>query len=130
MPGGLFGEGQEVAMVAHSLIASDRVEGTAVCQPGGKAIGTIERLMIDKVSGKIAYAVLAFGGFLGFSQKHFPVPWDALKYNLEADAYELDINEDQLRQAPSYQAGEEFDWGDRSYETVMRARYPSHVGWE
>jgi hypothetical protein len=40
--------------MAHNLIASDRVEGTAVCQPGGKAIGTIQRLMIDKASGKIA----------------------------------------------------------------------------
>src|SRR3954471_9351094 len=97
------------APMAHNLIASDRVEGTAVCQPGGKTIGTIQRLMIDKVSGHIAYAVLTFGGFLGFGQKHFPIPWDALKYNLEAEAYELDINEEQLRQAPFHEPGQEFD---------------------
>ena len=63
--------------MAHNLIASDRVEGTAVCRPGGKKIGVIRRLMIDKVSGKVAYAVLTFGGFLHFG----PVPWAALNYN-------------------------------------------------
>jgi hypothetical protein len=56
----------------HSLIASDRVEGTPVRRTGGEKIGTIERLMIDKISGNVAYAVLSFGGFLGMGQKHFP----------------------------------------------------------
>jgi sporulation protein YlmC with PRC-barrel domain len=115
--------------MAHNLIASDRVEGTAVCQPDGKRIGRIERLMIDKLSGRIAYAVLTFGGFLGVGEKHFPVPWSALKYNLAAEAYELDLDQEQLRQAPAYQAGEEFDWGERS-QTLVRARYPTHTGWE
>ena len=55
----------------HSLIASDRVEGTAVRRPKGHKIGTIERLMIDKISGKVAYAVLSFGGILGI---RWPVP--------------------------------------------------------
>ena len=49
----------------HRLIASDRVEGTAVRRSDGTKVGTIERLMIDKVSGKVAYAVLSFGGFMG-----------------------------------------------------------------
>jgi len=60
--------------MAHNLIASDRIEGTSVCRPRGEKIGEIQRLMIDKISGKVAYAVLSFGGFLGFAQKHFPVP--------------------------------------------------------
>jgi sporulation protein YlmC with PRC-barrel domain len=64
--------------MTHNLIASDRVEGTSVCRPTGEKIGTIQRLMIDKVSGKVAYAVLSFGGFLGFVQRHFPVPWGRL----------------------------------------------------
>jgi PRC-barrel domain len=55
--------------MAHNLIASDRVEGTPVCRPTGEQIGVIQRLMIDKLSGQIAYAVLSFGGFLGFGQK-------------------------------------------------------------
>jgi hypothetical protein len=66
--------------MTHNLISSDRVEGTPVCRPTGEQIGVIQRVMIDKLSGQVAYAILTFGGFLGFGQKHFPVPWRSLKY--------------------------------------------------
>jgi PRC-barrel domain. len=56
----------------HRFVASDRVEGTLVRRSDGTKIGTIERLMIDKVSGKVAYAVLGFGGFMGVGVKHLP----------------------------------------------------------
>ena len=117
--------------MAHNLIASDRVEGTPVCRPTGEQIGLIQRLMIDKLSGQIAYAVLSFGGFLGFGQKHFPVPWRSLKYNPKHGAYEFEVTEEQLRAAPSFAPGEEFDWGDRSDEIQILVRhYPVHHGWE
>jgi len=58
----------------HNLIASDRVEGTPVVDTRGVKIGTIQRLMIDKFSGNIAYGVLTFGGFLGWGEKHFRSP--------------------------------------------------------
>ncbi len=63
----------------HSLIASDRVEGTPVRRSSGEKIGTIQRLMVDKLSGKVAYAVLSFGGFIGLGQKHLPIPWVAVE---------------------------------------------------
>jgi len=116
--------------MSHTLIASDRVEGTAVFDRGGKNIGTIQRVMIDKLSGTIAYAVLTFGGFFGLGQKHFPIPWHALKYNVNRGAhgaYEVEIAEDQLKDAPSHGPGEDFDWGDRSDD--IRARFPTHSGW-
>ncbi len=116
--------------MAHNLIASDRVEGTAVCRPGGEKIGVIQRLMIDKLSGKVVYAVLTFGGFLGFGQKHFPVPWASLKYNLQREAYEVDITEEQLRNAPSYVGDQEFDWGDRSREIAIHKVYRTPHYWE
>jgi hypothetical protein len=59
----------------HQLIASDRVEGTAVRRPNGDMIGHIERLMIDKVSGQVSYAVMSSGGFLGMGAKLLPLPW-------------------------------------------------------
>jgi hypothetical protein len=116
--------------MAHNLIASDRVEGTAVCQPTGEKIGTIERLMIDKLSGKVAYAILKFGGFLGLGEKHFPVPWVALKYNLQRQAYEAGITLEQIRMAPSYVGDQEFDWGDRSREIVIHTVYRAPHYWE
>src|SRR5689334_24917150 len=99
---------------AHNLIASDRVEGTPVRRSSGEKIGTIERLMIDKLSGNVAYAVLSFGGFLGIGQKHLPVPWARLTYDRNLGAYHLDLTEDELKAAPSFAADQEFDWGDRS----------------
>jgi hypothetical protein len=114
----------------HSLIASDRIEGTLVYHPGGIRIGTIERVMIDKVSGKVAYAVLNFGGFLGFGEKHFPVPWASLKYNIQREAYEAAITEEQLRGAPSHGAGEDFDWGNRTDETLIHSIYSTGHYWD
>ena len=116
--------------MAHSLIASDSVEKTTVCRSSGEKIGTIQRLMIDKLSGKVAYVVLHFGGFLGFGEMHFPVPWAALKYNLQREVYEVDITEEQLRSAPSYAEDNEFDWGDRSGEIAIHRIYRTPHYWE
>ncbi len=95
-----------------SLISSDKVEGTAVRRPNGDKIGEIERIMIDKRSGHVAYAVMSFGGFLGMGEDYFPVPWSKLHYNLSLDAYELDMTEDQLKGAPSYKPGSDYDWSE------------------
>src|ERR1041384_6041444 len=71
----------------HDLIGSDRVEGTNVYRSDGKKIGEIERVMIDKVSGQAAYAVMGFGGFLGIGEDHYPIPWQRLKYNEKLGGY-------------------------------------------
>ena len=107
----------------HQLIASDRVEGTAVRRPNGDRIGYIERLMIDKISGRVSYAVLGVGGFLGMGANLLPLPWARLSYNQKFDAYELDIGDEELRRAPSFRADKEFDWGDRSQETDLHRYY-------
>jgi hypothetical protein len=107
----------------HSLIASDRVEGTPVRCTGGEKIGTIQRLMIDKISGNVAYAVLSFGGFLGMGQRHAPIPWAKLQYDPMLAAYHLDIGDEELKQAPGFGAGEDFDWGDRSREITIHQYY-------
>jgi hypothetical protein len=70
-----------------SLIASDKVEGTAVYGTDDKKIGKLERVMIDKISGKVAYAVLSFGGFLGMGEDYYPMPWSTLKYNTSLGGY-------------------------------------------
>jgi sporulation protein YlmC with PRC-barrel domain len=57
-----------------SLIGSDKVQGTAVYGADGEELGAIERVMIEKVSGRVSYAVLSFGGFLGIGDDHYPLP--------------------------------------------------------
>jgi hypothetical protein len=89
---------------AHSLIGSDRVEGTAVRSSDGSRLGTIERVMIDKLSGTVAYAVLSFGGFLGMGQRHLPIPWARLKYDRTLGGYQLDLTDEELARAPTFAA--------------------------
>ena len=108
---------------SHSLIASDRVEGTPVRRANGEKIGAIQRLMIDKLSGNVAYAVLSFGGFLGLGHKHAPIPWARLKYDPMLGAYHLEMSDEEFSRAPSTAAGEEFDWGDRSREIEIHNYY-------
>jgi hypothetical protein len=113
----------------HSLIASDRVEGTAVRRSDGGKVGTIQRLMIDKISGKVAYAVLSFGGFLGLGAKHLPVPWKLMKYNPALEAYEINLSDEELTRAPSFAANQDFDWGDRELEITVHTYYKSPGYW-
>jgi hypothetical protein len=114
---------------AHTLIPSDRVEGTAVRRSNGEKIGEIKRVMIDKVSGKVAYAVMRFGGFLGVGEKYHPLPWDALRYNPTLEAYELNLPDEQLSGAPSYGATFVFDWGDRERERHLHEYYKIPPYW-
>lgn len=107
----------------HSLIASDRVEGTSVRRSNGERIGHIERLMIDKISGRVSYAILSFGGFLGMGAKLLPLPWARLTYNRDIEAYQLDISDEELQRAPSFLADTDFDWGDRSQEEELHRYY-------
>jgi hypothetical protein len=57
------------------LISSEDVQGTEVYGPGDKSIGEIDHLLIEKVSGRVTYAVMSFGGFLGLGHSHYPIPW-------------------------------------------------------
>jgi sporulation protein YlmC with PRC-barrel domain len=83
-----------------NLIASDKVEGTAVYGADRKKIGRIENLMIDKFTGQVSYAVLSFGGFFGAGSEHYPIPWAILKYDEELGGYITPITKDQLKDAP------------------------------
>ena len=109
---------------SHNLVASDRVEGTAVRQVDGKKIGSVKRMMIDKVSGQVAYAVVQRGGFLGVGGEFCAVPWRALKFDQNLSAYELTLSEDELRAAPSSENSEEFDWGVRVPKHYSDSRFP------
>ncbi len=82
-----------------NLIGSDKVEGTAVYGANDEKIGTVERVMIDKQSGQVSYAVLAFGGFLGMGEDHYPLPWTSLKYDTNLGGYKTNLNEERLQGA-------------------------------
>src|ERR1700745_3116421 len=89
----------------YSLIGSDKVEGTAVYRSNGEKVGRIERVMIDKINGKVAYAVMSFGGFMGIGEDYYPLPWSLLTYNPRLESYEVNITDAQLKGAPKYSTG-------------------------
>ena len=95
------------------MIESDRVEGTAVYDPQGTQVGTIKRLLIEKVSGRVLYVDVTFGGFLGLGVHHHTVPWDKLSYDTELEGYRTDVTEDQVQGAPAFY-GDDRVWPDRS----------------
>jgi sporulation protein YlmC with PRC-barrel domain len=65
----------------RTLIAASKVEGTAVYNRQGEALGSVYDVMIDKRSGDVSYAVMSFGGFLGIGKSYHPVPWNMLEYD-------------------------------------------------
>ena len=105
------------------LIASDKVEGTAVYNREGERLGTVYNFMVDKVSGQVAYAVMSFGGFLGLGESYHPLPWSLLTYNTKLGGYVVDLDKDRLQDAPSY-AGEGPAW-DRTYGKSIDKYYES-----
>lgn len=104
----------------HDLIGSDKVEGTRVYDPTGEDIGSIERILIEKRSGKVSYAVLSFGGFLGIGTDHYPLPWAKLNYDERLGGYRVDVSKEQLEGAPKYDREDDNYWnadnGRRVYD--------------
>jgi hypothetical protein len=101
-----------------TLISADKVVGTAVYDAAGERLGTIDSIMIGKQSGKVAYAVMSFGGFLGIGERYHPLPWQALTYDHAKGGYNVQHSADDLRGAPNYSREEvrDFDYGSRSGE--------------
>jgi len=96
------------------LIASDKVEGTAVYNRAGEHLGSVYNFMVDKFTGSIAYAVMSFGGFLGIGERYHPLPWKVLTYDTRLAGYVVDLTRDQLERAPHY-ALEDTPWADPKY---------------
>jgi len=85
---------------AHRLISSARIEGTPVFDRRADKVGSVHSVMIDKQSGQVAYAVLRFGGWLGFGSRVYPLPWSMLRYDPEQHGYCLNVGREAIEGAP------------------------------
>jgi hypothetical protein len=108
------------------LISSNDVEGEKVYSVGGDHIGDIDHLMIDKISGRVTYAVMSFGGFLGLGHSHYPIPWPALKYDNDLGGFVTGITQDQLDDAPEFT---DDSWSDRRWEETVHTHYDTRPYW-
>jgi hypothetical protein len=110
------------------LIASDKVEGTAVYDRNGTKLGSVYNFMVEKRSGHVAYAVMSFGGFLGMGSSYHPLPWNQLTYDPAQGGYVVDLTKEQLEGAPTYSASEAPRWNDPTYSRGIDDYYSSVGG--
>lgn len=104
------------------LISSDKVEGTAVYNRSGERLGAIANFMVEKRSGKVEYAVLSFGGFLGIGSDYYPLPWNVLDYDTRQGGYVVDLAKEVLEKAPRYSRDREPEF-DRAYGEEIYGYY-------
>jgi hypothetical protein len=110
-----------------NLVSSESIGGTKVYDPNGNKIGEIDHLMIDKVSGAVRYAVMSFGGFMGLGHSHYPLPWNAIKYDTAREGYVTNVTEDNLKDAPEFS---DDSWMDRDWEERWHRHFQTRPYWD
>ena len=111
-----------------TLISADRVEGTPVFSPNGDRLGHVEDVMLHKMSGKVAYAVISCGGFLGMGEKYHPIPWSLLNYDTDKNGYVLPVEPKQLREGRSF-GREDLTSDDSDWRGEVHTHYNAPAYW-
>ena len=114
---------------ASNLIEASRVQGVNVYSRTGEKLGTVDDIMIEKRSGKAAYAIMSFGGILGIGKDYHPLPWSMMTYDPTLGGYVVNIDPTVLEGAPAYAAGAAPRWGDQTYEEGVHRYYGAPPYW-
>jgi sporulation protein YlmC with PRC-barrel domain len=114
------GPGPEL-MSAHSLLGDD------VYNRQSESLGAIKEIMIDMRSGRVAYAVMSFGGFLGMGGKLFAVPWAALSLDTKDHRFVLDVDKDRLKDAPGFDKSHWPDMADPGWARAVHSYYRTEL---
>jgi sporulation protein YlmC with PRC-barrel domain len=112
-------------VLSASTLAGDQVQNSA-----GEDLGEVDEIMIDIPSGKVAYAVLSFGGFLGMGNKLFAVPWSVLRVDEDKKHFVLDVDKKKLESAPGFDKDNWPDMADTSWGTRIFSYYGAEPYWE
>ena len=107
---------ETVAESGQKLILGSRVDSTPVFNREGERIGHIDDLSIERVSGKVAYAIMSFGGFLGIGERFHPIPWSLLHYDVDRGGYVVPLDKADLKNAPHYDREELIALGGPSHQ--------------
>jgi PRC-barrel domain len=113
----------ETKETAARLIGAGQVQDTLVYNLAGEKLGHVKDVMIDKPSGRIAYAVLSFGGILGIGGRYHPLPWEKLRYDTELGGYRVDVDPASLEGAPSYSDDATNPWLDSAFSDAVAGYY-------
>jgi uncharacterized protein YjbJ (UPF0337 family)/sporulation protein YlmC with PRC-barrel domain len=123
--------GVHSSSLAHpKIMAAGMFTGYRVINPAREDLGKIEDIVIDMESGRIAYAVLSFGGFLGFGNKLFAIPWEALRLSSQDDEFILHVNKEVLENAPGFDKDHWPEMADRQWGASVYSYYGYQPYWE
>ena len=116
-------------MHGREPFTAKKLIGDAVVSPRGEDLGKIEDLVIDPKTGRVDYAVLSFGGFLGMGDKLFAVPLEAMKMSPEEKRFILDVDKERLKQAPGFDKNNWPEASDRAFGTKVYNYYGYEPRW-
>jgi sporulation protein YlmC with PRC-barrel domain len=105
------------------LISADRVQGSTVYDKAGEKLGHIEDVMLDKASGRVAYAIMSYGGFLGAGERYHPLPWSMLSYDTARNGYVVPLSRDQLDNAPTLGRDQVNEQDDSAWAEQVHTHY-------
>lgn len=117
-----------MAQHRRNVLSASTLEGDTVCNAAGEDLGNIEDIMIDTHDGRVAYAVLSFGGFLGIGDKLFAVPWEALRIDQDNKRIVLNVEKEQLKDAPGFDKDHWPDMADPSFTQQIQSHYGYGAG--
>jgi len=113
-----------------NVLSATAILGDGVTNRAGESLGKIEELMLDLEKGRVAYAVLSFGGILGMGAKLFAVPFEALKLDANRHHFMLDVEKDKLKNAPGFDKGNYPKVADRAWGAQIFKYYGYTPYWQ
>jgi sporulation protein YlmC with PRC-barrel domain len=114
----------------RSVLSASTLAGDSVRNAAGEDLGKIDEIMIDIPTGRVAYAVLSFGGFLGMGDKLFAVPWSALKVDEDKKCFILNLDKQTIEAAPGFDKSNWPDMSDTTWGTEISTYYKVQPYWE
>ena len=112
------------------VLSASTLAGDHVRNPAGEDLGKVEEIMVDVPTGRVAYAVLSFGGFLGMGNKLFAVPWDALTLDEGKKEFVLNVDKQKLENAPGFDKDNWPDMANMSWGSKIYTYYGKQPYWE
>ena len=114
---------------SNSPVKASSIIGTDVVNPKVSNLGDIKEVVIDPHTGRVAYAIVSFGGFLGMGEKLFAIPFSAFKYNEAENEYVLDVSKERLKTAPGFDPDHWPRLSDEKWNRDVYKYSPARAGW-
>lgn len=110
-------------MRTHGLLSSETILSDSVKNAQGKDLGKIHELMLNPDDGKIDYAVLSFGGFMGMGEKYFAIPWEAIVVDRKKKILSLDVSKEKLEHMEGFEKNHWPDFNTPEFEKSMHMHF-------